>query len=210
MLRMHYPILRTMAAIWLGLLGMVALGPDPLPVPLTRMHGLWFLAGMLYMQFLEYAIHRFLMHGRISGSIRLGHIEHHRLFHNERFRSRNAADLATIPGRWWIFPVTGGAHYLVLSLLLPAGAATVVVFALALQYAAFELTHWFTHVDASALDRILGSIRGVRTFWAREIEHHRVHHHTPVRAFNFSYPYLGDLIADAKPRSARKPRESWP
>jgi hypothetical protein len=189
---------------------MMASGLDPLPLPLSRAHGPWFLGGLLYMQLLEYAIHRFLMHGRIPGSIRLGHIEHHRIFHGDRFRSRNAADLATIPGRWWIFPVSGGAHYVVLSRLLPPGAATVVLFACALHYAAFELTHWFTHVDGNVVDRVLGRVRGARTFWSREIEYHRGHHETPVRAFNFSYPYLGDLIADGMPRPARKVPESVP
>jgi hypothetical protein len=85
-----------------------------------------------------------------------------------------------------------------------------VLFACALHYAAFELTHWFTHVDGNVVDRVLGRVRGARTFWSREIEYHRGHHETPVRAFNFSYPYLGDLIADGMPRAARKVPESVP
>lgn len=206
----HGPILRTVASIALGLIAMIALGRDPLPLPLSGAYALWFLAGILYMQLVEYAIHRFLMHGRIPGSIRLNHIHHHRTFHGDKFRTRNAVDLASIPGGLWVFPVVGGAHFAILRLLFPPGATTVFMFACALHYGAFELTHWFTHLDGNAVDRVLGRIPLLSTFWAREIEHHRIHHETPVRAFNFSYPYLGDLIADAMPRQARKAPEFLP
>lgn len=196
-IRRHGPILLTLGSITLGFLGMVALGSDPLPLPLSAAHARWFLAGILYMQLLEYAIHRFLMHGRIPGFIRRNHVHHHRTFHGDGFRSRNPADLATIPGGVWVFPMAGGAHYVVLSLLCPPGAATVFTLACALHYGVFEGTHWFTHLDGNAVDRVLGRIPVLDTFWAREIEHHRVHHEIPVRAFNFTFPYTGDRIAEA-------------
>jgi hypothetical protein len=35
---------------------------------------------------------------------------------------------------------------------------------------------------------------------AYQIEHHRIHHQTPVAAFNFNPPYLGDFLARPSPR----------
>ena len=205
-IRRHRPILLTLGSIFLGFAAMVALGNDPLPLPPSGTHVRWFLAGIFYMQLLEYAIHRFLMHGPLPGFIRRNHVHHHRTFHGDRFRSRDAVDLASIPGGLWVFPVVGGAHYVVLSLLAAPGAATAFTLASALHYGLFEATHWFTHVDGNAVDRVLGRVPALGRFWAREIEHHRGHHEIPVRAFNFTFPYTGDRIADALPRgTARAP-----
>jgi hypothetical protein len=209
-IRRHGPILLTVGSIALGFLGMVALGNDPLPLPPSGAHVRWFLAGIFYMQLLEYAIHRFLMHGRLPGFIRRNHVHHHKTFHGDRFRSRNPVDLASIPGGLWVFPVVGGAHYAVLSVLAPPGTATVFTLAAASHYGVFEVTHWLTHVDNNGVDRALGKVPALGAFWAREIEHHRVHHETPVRAFNFTFPYTGDRIAEAIPGAAARAPEFRP
>jgi hypothetical protein len=199
-LRRNAPIVRTAAGASLGWVGMVGLGRAGIPGPVSPALGLWFLAGLLYMQFVEYGIHRFLMHRGVlgSGNIRENHVVHHRIFCGRNFRSADAEQLATIPGRWWIFPAVGGAHYVVLRLLVSPDAAAVFMLACMLHYVAFEVTHWFTHFEGNGVDRLLRKIPGIRVFWARQVEHHRVHHATLDRAFNFCFPYLGDRIIGAQ------------
>ncbi len=205
MIRPHGPILRTAVSASIGFAATVALGSDRLPHPVSGVYALWFVAGVLYAQLLEYSVHRFVMHRSVSrpGTIRLNHIVHHRTFRGDNFRNRNSAELATIPGRWWIFPAFCVGHYIVLVLVFPPGATTVFLFACLLQYIGFEVTHWFTHLKDNAVDRTFARVPLIRTVWAQQIEHHRTHHRTPNRAFNFSFPYIGDLIADRLGRPNR-------
>jgi hypothetical protein len=196
MLRRHGPILRTACAASLAFLVVGSLRFDELRLPLTPVLAAWFLAGILYTNLFEYWVHRYPMHRGIPllRYVRLNHIEHHRIFHGANFRTTNPSDLAHISGRFWIFPLLLAAHYLLLTAFVPLDAAVAFLSASYLHYLLFEISHWLTHLEDNAVDRILSRIPLVAAVRAFQIEHHRVHHQTPITAFNFNPPYLGDAL----------------
>jgi hypothetical protein len=127
MFRRHGPILKATTAASAAYL--VALLPTVDVLARRRLSptgvALFFLLGVLYTQFFEYAAHRFAMHRGIPllANVRRNHLEHHRVFHGERFRTRKPEDLAHIPGRWWIFPLLLAAHYFPATRFLPLEGA---------------------------------------------------------------------------------------
>jgi hypothetical protein len=205
MLRRHAPILRTTGAATSCFLVLAALRYDELSLSLEPITILWFLAGALYTNLFEYAVHRFPMHRGLPllRHVRKHHIEHHRIFHGSNFRTANAGDLGQIPGRPWIFPLLLGAHYLLLTLILPIEATMVFLSACLLHYLVFEGSHWLTHLDGNAVDRALSQIPSLARLRERQIEHHRSHHERPSEAFNFNPPYLGDVLAATRKQPAR-------
>jgi hypothetical protein len=196
MVRRHGPILRTICAASLSLLAFAALQLDELTFSPSPPLALWLLAGILYTNLFEYWVHRFPMHRGLPllRNVRLNHIEHHRVFSGKNFRTKNPEDLAHISGRFWIFPVLFAGHAALLSPLLPAEAELAFLFACFLHYLAFEITHWLTHLEDNAVDRAISRIPFLSAIRAHQIEHHRIHHQTPVVAFNFNPPYLGDAL----------------
>ncbi len=196
MVRRHDPILRTACAASVTFFAFTAPRFDELALPLSGLTSLWFLAGILYTNLFEHWVHRGPMHRGLPlfRNVRLNHIEHHRVFHGENFRTRKPADLAHISGRFWIFPVLFAGHYALVTSLLPIEAALAFLLACTLHYLAFEISHWLTHLDDNAVDRALACIPLVASIRAHQIEHHRIHHETPIVAFNFNPPYLGDAL----------------
>jgi hypothetical protein len=180
----------------MAFLGFAALRFEDLTLPLRPALALWFLAGILYTNLFEYWVHRFPMHRGLPllRHVRSNHIEHHRVFHGENFRTTNPSDLAHISGRFWIFPVLLAIHYVLVTAFLPIDAALALLSACFLHYLAFEISHWLTHVEDNAVDRVLSRIPVVASIRAYQIEHHRIHHQTPIAAFNFNPPYLGDTL----------------
>ncbi|MGH9320814.1 MAG: hypothetical protein ACRD21_11970 [Vicinamibacteria bacterium] len=211
MIRRHAPILRTALAASMAFIGLSAAhwprwpGGDDLAHATAAGFAFWFLSGILYVQFLEYGTHRYAMHRGLPllRHVRRNHFEHHRIFHGENFRTSNPPHLAHIPGRWWIFPLFFSLHYAIVTAILPLVPAVAFLSACFVHYLAFELTHWFTHVDDNAFDRALAKIPVLSAMRAYQIEHHRIHHETPVVAFNFNPPYLGDVVAGQMPVLAR-------
>jgi hypothetical protein len=201
MVRRQGPILRTACAASLSLLVIAALRFDELRFDLTPVVALSFVAGILYTNLFEYWVHRFPMHRGLPllRNVRRNHIEHHRVFYGENFRTRNPEDLAHISGRFWIFPLLLAGHYVLATAVLPIDAAMAFLFACFLHYLAFELTHWLTHLEDNVVDRVLLRIPLVASIRAHQIEHHRIHHQTPIAAFNFNPPYLGDALAAWRP-----------
>jgi hypothetical protein len=130
--------------------------------------------------------------------VRWHHVQHHRIFHGSNFRTAQPGDLAHIPGRPWIFPLLLGAHYLVLTAILPLGASMAFLLASLLHYVGFEISHWLTHLEGNVVDRALARVPLLAGIRARQIEHHRLHHEAPVEAFNFNPPYLGDVLFSKK------------
>ncbi len=196
MVRRHGPILRTAGAASLTFFAFAALRFDELTFSPSPLLPLWFLAGCLYTNLFEYWVHRFPMHRGLPllRNVRLNHIEHHRIFYGRNFRTTNAADLVHISGRFWIFPLLFAGHYALLTAVLPIDAAMAFLSASLLHYLAFEISHWLTHLEDNGIDRVLSRIPLVSSIRAYQIEHHRVHHQTPIAAFNFNPPYLGDAL----------------
>jgi len=209
MVRRHGPILRTACAATIAFTVFVAFCFEDLALPVRPVLLLWFLAGILYTNLFEYWVHRFPMHRGLPllRHVRRNHIEHHRVFHGENFRTRNPADLAHISGRFWIFPVLLAGHAAAATSFLPLDAATAFLTACYLHYLAFELTHWLTHLEDNAVDRALERIPLLSRVRAYQIEHHRIHHQTPMEAFNFNPPYLGDALV---PRALPRPVSAAP
>lgn len=196
MVRRHGPILRTTCAATIAFFAFAALCVDDLTLPLRPELALWFLAGILYTNLFEYWVHRFPMHRGLPllRHVRRNHIEHHRIFHRGNFRTTNPSDLDHISGRFWIFPVLFAGHYVLVTAFLPIGAALAFLSASFLHYLLFEISHWLTHLEDNAVDRVLSRIPIVASTRAHQIEHHRIHHQTPIAAFNFNPPYLGDAL----------------
>jgi len=210
MVRRHGPILRTACAASLTFFAFAALGYDDLTLPPSPLLALWFLAGMVYTNLFEYWVHRFPMHRGLPllRNVRRNHIEHHRVFHGRNFRTKDPEDLPHISGRFWIFPVLFAGHYALLAPFLAVDAALAFLFASLLHYLAFEITHWLTHLEDNAVDRVLSRIPLVSSIRAYQIEHHRIHHQTPIAAFNFNPPYLGDALVRLPTRSFGEPGRS--
>lgn len=208
MIRTHGPILKTVAAAFSVLVAASALRFDLLAeTTLSAPVLLSFLLGLFYTQLFEFWAHRIPMHRRVRylEDVRRNHLEHHAVFHGDNFRTRRPEDLRHIAGRWWVFPVLFGLHYFPAVALLPFDAATAFLCGCVLHYVAFEVTHWLTHVEDNAVDRILQRVPvlgGIRSF---QIEHHRAHHEVPLVAFNFNPPYLGDRLARSMGRPVALP-----
>jgi hypothetical protein len=198
MIRAHGPLLKTVAAAFCAFFAVCALRFDSLSRSTLSIDVFFaFLLGLAYTQFFEFWVHRFPMHRgvRFLENIRRNHLEHHRVFHGENFRTRRPSHLRHIAGRWWVFPLLFFLHYLCALALLPIDAAVAFLFGCVVHYAAFEVSHWLTHVEGNGVDRVLLSIPVVGSLRSFQIEHHRLHHETPKFAYNFNPPYLGDRFS---------------
>lgn len=197
----HWPITRTIASALAAFAAVAVLhfrdaSTLPLGIALS-----WVLVGAVYTQLFEHAWHRLAMHQRfrLLVAVRKSHLHHHRALSGPNFRTRNATKMSHIVGRWWSFPVLLAAHYMVLAMILPAGPLVAFLLGTLLHYSLFEITHWMTHVEDHAFDRLLARIPFVSSFRRDQIEHHRAHHETPSLAFNFNPPYIGDRLAATMP-----------
>jgi hypothetical protein len=157
----------------------------------------WFVAGALYTQLFEYGYHRWAMHVGVRHLelAKRTHLEHHRIFTGKRFRSRNPEDLRYVTSEWYVFPLLFSVHYALFLSVFPAVQAPAFFLGVTAQFLAYEVCHWFTHVEDNGFDRVLGRIPLVRTVRARQIRHHYRHHDAPVVNFNFTPPYVGDRAA---------------
>lgn len=175
-----------------------ALASEPLVPSLL----LWFVAGLVYAQLTEFWVHLVPMHRGLPllAGVRRSHLEHHRIFHGDRFRTRDPQALEHVAGRWWAFPLLLLGHYALLRPLLGTGPASAFFLAAVLHYLVFETTHWLTHLDDNGFDRFVAGLPWIATVRARQIEHHRRHHEVPLYAFNFNPPYLGDRLTGRMPR----------
>jgi hypothetical protein len=191
---MHWPLMRVV----LGAMSTFALLVELHSEELSELAGptgtLCLFVGIFYTQLFEYAYHRLLMHGRWLAFISRRHREHHRIFHGENFTSRRIEDLKHVAGPWFLFPLILLVHYGVARLVLPAELALAFTAGCVLHYLAFELSHWFAHVEGNLFDRSLQRVPVVGALRRAQLVHHRVHHDFPDRNFNFSPPYAGDRL----------------
>jgi hypothetical protein len=158
----------------------------------------WIMAGGFYTHLFEYFYHSWLMH-RV---FRIGkwrfvdtrHRAHHRIFLGDSFQTRRPENLVEVATKWYTFPALFVMHYAAFRALLPAPAAPAFFLGVTMQFLAYEVTHWLTHLQDNVFDRwvthlpVLGEIR------RRQIAHHRLHHLRPDVNFNFTPPYAGDRI----------------
>lgn len=213
-MRRSLPLIHTLTGAWIPWLLLLAvhgaLGWDIFPAGWLSVLG-YFGAGFLYTQFFEYIYHRFPMHqlrGERWQYIRDAHTEHHRAFPRSRFfvppaglrtpflymNGSTQTMAAMIVQRWWVYPVLFLLHYVPGILLFPAGTVSVFLLGTVVHYNMFELAHWFTHVHPNRVDSALRNIPVVGALWAFTVDFHRTHHAQPDTDFNFTPPFLGDLL----------------
>jgi hypothetical protein len=193
-MRMHWPLTRVILAALATFALLVELDSGEFCDLAAPAPALSLLAGVFYTQLFEYAYHRLLMHGRRPGFITRRHLQHHRIFHGESFASRRIEDLQHVAGPWFLFPLILLVHYGMSRLVLSSELALAFVFGCVLHYVAFELSHWFAHVEGNFFDRSLQRVPVVGALRRAQLIHHRVHHEFPDRNFNFSPPYAGDRL----------------
>jgi len=201
-MRHHWPILRTALAASTPLVLVIVAHRDVFDdATLSLTAAAWFVIGASYTQLFEYWAHRVPMHRGMAylAHVRSNHLEHHRVFHGSSFQTRNVADLEHIAGRFWVFPILFLGHYAVLTWVLAPAAVIAFLAGAVAHYLTFELTHWLTHIEDNTVDRAISHVPLLAGIRAYQIEHHRIHHETPVVAFNFNPPYLGDLITGHMP-----------
>lgn len=209
----NWPIIKTVSAAAgsVGFVAVIELARVETPVfsaPLSLVACL--LAGVLYTQLVEHWYHRVPMHRglrflRLSEEIKRAHSEHHRIFHGERFQTRDADALLHVTGRYWVFPLFFFAHYAILIALVPAPFLLAFLGGAALHYIAFEITHWFTHVAENGFDGAIAHVPVLSALRERQVSHHRWHHEFPEEAFNFMPPYLGDWLTSGEGARAEDP-----
>jgi sterol desaturase/sphingolipid hydroxylase (fatty acid hydroxylase superfamily) len=118
--------------------------------------GVSILVGWFVWGFLEYALHRWVLHGRFPAA-RRGHARHH------------ADRTALISTPALVVMGTAAATWVLLSMILPTDAAYLVVFGLYAGYNYYALLHHLQH----RCDRPLG--------WLARLERaHRLHHVWPT------------------------------
>jgi hypothetical protein len=198
--KLHRPLIRAvlagltpyLIAVFVHTQADVPVAPEALSAALVR-----FLAEALYTQLFEYGYHRWAMHVgvRYLELAKRTHLEHHRTFTGERFRSRHLEDLRYVTSEWYVFPLLFSFHYGLFLLVFPAAPAPAFFLGVTVQFLAYEVCHWFTHVEDNAFDRVLARIPLVRAIRARQMRHHYLHHAAPIVNFNFTPPYVGDRAA---------------
>jgi len=176
----------TLAATWLAIVQIEAAGAAD---------AIFFLATLVFLNFGEYATHRWNMHvWRIPQAVHHRHvIEHHGFFTDETMGIDGIDDL-----RWVLFPpwalpllvVSVLPYFLLLWWLAPTGWAWIFLLAVILYYGFYEVLHALAHVPAS---HPVGGHRLVRAI----TRHHRVHHAVGLMDhwnFNFVVPLFDALF----------------
>lgn len=159
---------------------------------------LWFLAGYFYTNFFEWWYHNYWLH-KWRTSLRIGHAYHHAKLHGKHFRTRDTERLQATTTSWYIFPILFTVHYF--GFIAVFGHQNTIAFFSGITFhftICYEISHWLTHVSDTMIDKILNKIPLINSLRARQIEHHRIHHVEYLTNFNFSPPYIGDMIFKTK------------
>lgn len=152
-------------------------------------HGLLpgFVAGFLYANAFEYALHRFVLH---SGR---GIFFHQHMVHHTTLNAPEAAryvNFSSNPLGVVALFFANAAPFLALESILKIGWAPGMFVAFTLYYIAFEEIHWRTHMGGRLPKRL--------RFAAR---HHLVHHAHETGEYNVFLPLCDWLIGSLQPRS---------
>ena len=172
------------ANYWVGMVGdltaalaFLAFGLDRFPGPRVVAGGVA-LAGFMSWGLLEYAVHRWLLHGRPSVA-RRGHAQHH----------AEPGALISTP----VFVIMTGALALwgLLALVLPAGLAALLVFGLYAGYNYFALVHHWQHHRGTDLACV--------AYFRRLERRHHLHHHRQVVNFGITTTMWDRLFGTFQP-----------
>jgi hypothetical protein len=153
------------------------------------------LLGICYTSFIEWSLHRFVMHKPLfffQYPYKAHHCVHHRLFKADRsYHLEGRNEIAyLIPMAWWNGPVLillASSPWLVLALLTSFWPMYIgVTIAIALYYATYEYLHWCMHLPKERTVERSG-------LFFRLNGHHLLHHRYMHRNFNVVCP-LADLL----------------
>jgi sterol desaturase/sphingolipid hydroxylase (fatty acid hydroxylase superfamily) len=166
------------------MLGDLAAALAFLALGLTRFSGPWVVAGgvaiVAFMSggLLEYAVHRWVLHGPPSLA-RRGHAQHH------------AEPRALISTPLFVVMTGALAIWGLLGLVLPAGLAALLVFGLYARYNYFALVHHWQHHRGPELVCVayLGRLQRL----------HHLHHHRQVVNFGISTTMWDRLFGTFQP-----------
>lgn len=159
----------------------------------------WFSLGVFYTHIFEYLYHRFALHTGLPGlkKMREGHRRHHQTFHPLNYKTKNPADLREVTTSWYIFPVLLFIHYFIFINFLPfwyASFALIFFLGILFRFLAYDITHYFSHLDDNFFDRLVARIPLLRQLRAYQDRHHHYHHIRQGINFGFVPDYLPDLI----------------
>ena len=138
------------------------------------------LVGYLAYGFLEYMVHRWVLHGPPSPA-RRSHAHHH------------AEPGALISTPIFLIMVTAWVIWALIGLMLPAGVAALVLFGLYAGYNYFALLHHGEHQHGHALANV--------TYFKRLEQGHDLHHHRPAVNFGISSTIWDRLFGTFQPRT---------
>jgi len=160
-------------------------------------------AGVIYASFMEWLLHRFVMHRPFLGfsyPFRAHAVVHHQTFKaDDSYHLSNEEDKHLIPMAWWNGPAIIAIAMIPMFLLAwwagSWGLAIGALAALAAYYGAYEYMHWCMHLPKA---------RRVEKSWVfhRLNGHHILHHRYMHKNFNVVFPLadlcLGTLLLRSK------------
>lgn len=168
-----------------------ALTREAAPAP-----ALAFLLGLCLASAIEYAYHRFLLHGRRRTPLRSDHVAHHRAFASGEQIDPGDPREENLVEHPAVFPLGFALVYALLALVGLAWRE--ILLATAVHYVLFEAAHWGTHVRGNPMDRVLLRIPWVGGVRKGMIDHHLRHHRRPDGDFSVLPPYAPDVVLGTK------------
>jgi sterol desaturase/sphingolipid hydroxylase (fatty acid hydroxylase superfamily) len=177
-------IVYSSANYWAAMLSDLAAALAFLAIGLNRFSGPWgvaggvVIAGFMSSGLLEYALHRWVLHGPPSMAKR-GHAQHH------------AEPRALVSTPLFVIMTGALAIWGLLGLVLPAGVAALLVFGLYAGYNYFALVHHWQHHRGKDL---------ACAAYLRRLERlHHLHHHRQVVNFGISTTIWDRLFGTFQP-----------
>jgi sterol desaturase/sphingolipid hydroxylase (fatty acid hydroxylase superfamily) len=147
--------------------------------------GALILVGFFACGLLEYAVHRWILHGALSMA-RGGHARHH------------AEPTALIATPLFVILTASLAIWGLLDLVCPPGSAALLVFGLYAGYNYFALLHHWEHRH--------GPHVAARSYWRRLDRLHHLHHQQQVVNFGISTTIWDRVFGTLQPTASRSPR----
>lgn len=137
--------------------------------------------GIVAWPLLEYVLHRWLLHGRLSPAFRREHARHH----------ENPQAVAGTP--WLVSASLAFAIWLVLTLVLSGSAAALVMAGVYAGYIYFVLVHAMQHYRPELLERWW--------FYGNQMRFHELHHDRPHAHFGITTSMWDRLFGTYHPPS---------
>jgi sterol desaturase/sphingolipid hydroxylase (fatty acid hydroxylase superfamily) len=146
--------------------------------------------GFLAWGFIEYAVHRWVLHGH-PAIARRDHARHH------------ADGTALISTPFLVIMAVASVMWGLFALVIPAGLAALLVFGIYSGYNYFAVLHHLQHHREKDLARFAP--------WRRSEQHHRIHHHRHVVNYGITTTIWDRLLGTFEPsRSVSEKPERAP